>query len=943
VTNKRYVGQVDQEGWGGALSLGQISPEIPHQLKRQLYQRLLNQINDASRLSEQITALVRLGDFFIKAFGTEASLAEALKWYVRASERGSKEAMAMIFRLERVLRRPVKDMFSTITTETRSAWMVECLLSTIKKEFDPKLAPAGTKFVEAESKMRQVLNNNPWLAEVGLRRDLDYAIVKIRTMKRPTPRIGTDVAFLPGLANASCKGEILQAIVYDLPEMLNDTLQSNPNLEFLKPRLFRFAAEMGAVRTIRILAEKHRCNVEFIDFESGQRYSSLVEAAIRSDLPVFIALAQCGADYTCLMDREAMDQIIRTAPDLIMREAFNAVLGKEATEPIRELYDPINICHQFIDGVCPAAIFSRQEGEKRIPPDNTNSPPVFEAILFNQLDKLQSLLTRGGNPNVCFQGLTALHYAVRLCRPMAALLLMAFGADPNARNSSSGYGTPLHALSEKTIKPGSGKAYEDGKHFRNTDFLLRDYEPLPETQGEFDNQRLLILQLLRAYGAKSDVLCIDGYTPLMTVIASPACSAPGVVSNFMTAGVSMADKSLRGESVFHICVLARNSSALRKLLRSADVEAINSPDNNGATPLFIAAVQNGMGKIIKILLEAGSDVAIRGPDGLTPLDVAMIEGQVSNVMTILDHLDEVPLANRLPMLAGSPVTSRNAFHFLTYLPNQNRMVEVLRRVLSWSSETEPILSKDQWGFSAIDYARHRNAQSALRLFNEHLQFNSVVIKEKVPDPEWKLIQDAVESTKSYRQKINSSKSNGQAHTEFCHQSQEEIGGTLQGQPRLTPAEIGHLKVLEATIRERGERDPETIWCMNNLGTVHERYGRLSRAQDILYRGWTVSKEALGNEDLVTKDFACKFLRVIRDRGLEGVEGADVTNWHAEHGQNTLNTAFEILNFPEAPSEEEYSRMTVFGRGKVTASVCSCDREMCLNVSLINCPGKQLPS
>ena len=71
-------------------------------------------------------------------------------------------------------------------------------------------------------------------------------------------------------------------------------------------------------------------------------------------------------------------------------------------------------------------------------------------------------------------------------------------------------------------------------------------------------------------------------------------------------------------------------------------------------------------------------------------------------------------------------------------------------------------------------------------------------------------------------------------------------------------------MLDAVTKERGERDPVTIWCMNNLGTAYERYGRLVKAQDILYHGWILSKQALGNESLVTKDFASKILRVIQD-------------------------------------------------------------------------------
>jgi ankyrin repeat protein len=932
VTSTRYVGH---GGWGGAASQGQINPEIPRPLKQQLYRRLVNQANVNQNQSGKMLAMVRLGDFFVQAFGTEASMAEALKWYVKAAELGSSEAMAMVFRLERLLRQSVKDVFPTITTEIRSGWMIECLLSTIKKEFSPELSPISTGFVEVESRMRQVLNDDPWLAEVGLRADLDSAIVKSRRIRR---EVDNDAPIIKTIGKLNCGGEIVTAIFNDLPEMLDETLQRNSNLETIKPRLLPFAAELGAVRTIRMLASKYHCNVDYVDTASGKRYSSLAEAAIRVDFPVFQALAQCGADYTCLNARGTMDRIIRVGTDLMMREAFNAVLARKVNEPIRELFDEVSMCHQFIDGLCPAMRFMRQA----TPPDNSNPPPLFEAIMLNRLDKVQSILTRGGNPNVCYQGFTALHFAVRFCRPMAVILLLAFGADPNSRNSSSGYGTPLHELSENLLKP--GKSGTDGDlPFKEGDFLMRKYDPLPESEEEYGNQRLLILRLLLVYGARSSMLCIDGFTPLMTAVVSPACSALAVVTHFISACVSLADKGLRDESVIHVCVMARNHLALQKLLPLANVATINSIDVNGATPLFLAAMQKDNRAMIEKLLAAGSDVTIRGLDDLTPLDVAMIEGHISNVMAILDHLDLASDTLRSALLSESPITGRNAFHFATFLSESTQMVEMLSKLLSWTSSAGPILSKDRSQFTPLDYARYQNASSAVGRFQEHIRTHSVtVINRKPSDHQVKTSQASLHSIRLYRERLNSPKGMDETHIKLCHSALEEIGGGSKGQLRLTPAEIGCWKMLDSVRKERGERDPLTIWCMNNLGTGHERYGRLVKAQDILYHGWTLSKQVLGNENLVTKDFANKILRVIRDRGVQGIEGRDVADWQAQFGKDTLSTPFKI-KFQSDVSEEEFETFLAHGRGEVPETAGACDREDCSKLSRISCPGKLFSS
>jgi hypothetical protein len=103
---------------------------------------------------------------------------------------------------------------------------------------------------------------------------------------------------------------------------------------------------------------------------------------------------------------------------------------------------------------------------------------------------------------------------------------------------------------------------------------------------------------------------------------------------------------------------------------------------------------------------------------------------------------------------------------------------------------------------------------------------------------------------------------------------------------LEPAEIRHQSDVDKAIHLEGEDSQRVVWCMDSLGTVHERYGRLQKAQDVYHRGWLKSLRVLGPKSPVTQDFAAKILRVLRDRGVATEEVPFVANWHAINGRNT---------------------------------------------------------
>lgn len=69
-----------------------------------------------------------------------------------------------------------------------------------------------------------------------------------------------------------------------------------------------------------------------------------------------------------------------------------------------------------------------------------------------------------------------------------------------------------------------------------------------------------------------------------------------------------------------------------KLKNGAD---INARDNDGDTPLFMAAYGNKNPKVIKTLLEYGADVNIRDDSGKTPLNYAVKYNAEDKIFEIL--------------------------------------------------------------------------------------------------------------------------------------------------------------------------------------------------------------------------------------------------------------------------------------------------------------------
>ncbi len=140
---------------------------------------------------------------------------------------------------------------------------------------------------------------------------------------------------------------------------------------------------------------------------------------------------------------------------------------------------------------------------------------------------------------------------------------------------------------------------------------------------------------------------------LMTVMI--CCSGCGPEAKKPTAREAL-DATEKLLSAWAKDIQGPKADYIRRLIREgADV---NSKDDDGMTPLMLAASESKTPEVVSLLIEAGADVNAKDDDGMTPLTFAIWKSRTPEVVTLLieagadvnarDNLGMTPL-----MLAAS--------------------------------------------------------------------------------------------------------------------------------------------------------------------------------------------------------------------------------------------------------------------------------------------------
>lgn len=156
------------------------------------------------------------------------------------------------------------------------------------------------------------------------------------------------------------------------------------------------------------------------------------------------------------------------------------------------------------------------------------------------------------------------------------------------------------------------------------------------------------VQLLLAAGAAVDAACKTGMTALY--LAALRGHAP-VVEELLAAGAGK-EVIVTGRTALHVAAFLGHVEVVKQLLAAgADMEAVEIA--SGQTALH-AAASAGHAPVVQLLLAAGADVDAATAMGLTPLQVAALEGDVAVAQQLLAARPSFATpAGHIPVMAAA--------------------------------------------------------------------------------------------------------------------------------------------------------------------------------------------------------------------------------------------------------------------------------------------------
>ena len=243
------------------------------------------------------------------------------------------------------------------------------------------------------------------------------------------------------------------------------------------------------------------------------------------------------------------------------------------------------------------------------PGDQLPSRTLLEAAWRGDEAGLRRLLAAGHDANT--QGgrdqFTPLHWACGMRRPKIVRLLLAAGADPDAKDPSGH--TPLHLLVRAAVKDPT-VPYS----------FVRPYRPNAVDKNKMAI-RVALAELLLAKGVDVNAADKRGQGPLYTAVSTGQVALIRV----LLAGGAKVRSEADGWTALHAAARWRDTAAARLLLE-AKADA-NATGRFGDTPLHMAA-WDGDGEMARLLLTYGANVnAASGYDAGTPLCIAAEAGK----------------------------------------------------------------------------------------------------------------------------------------------------------------------------------------------------------------------------------------------------------------------------------------------------------------------------
>lgn len=200
---------------------------------------------------------------------------------------------------------------------------------------------------------------------------------------------------------------------------------------------------------------------------------------------------------------------------------------------------------------------------------------LYDAVLFQEIPQLKSLLQSGADPNFTHNNRSLLGWAAQGGSAEVVEMLTKAGADPNV---ADGVGhTPL----------------------------MRAVETM----------QIEIIAVLLAANVDTDIATNEGKTAAMLAVAT---GNPAIVQSLVDAGADFNTKDVSGNTVVMNAVSysVENLPEIIRVLGKAGADMNSGSDYS--TPLFYA-VEQGDGTLVDALLEAGADPNVKAGEGNAPL------------------------------------------------------------------------------------------------------------------------------------------------------------------------------------------------------------------------------------------------------------------------------------------------------------------------------------
>jgi ankyrin repeat protein len=364
-------------------------------------------------------------------------------------------------------------------------------------------------------------------------------------------------------------------------------------------------------------------------------------------------------------------------------------------------------------------------------PNADGQTALLAVARTGKVDAAKLLLDHGAaiDAKEKFGGQTALMWASARRHPEMMQLLIAKGADVNARSTDRDY--QRHVTAEgrpKSLDSGgftpllyaareNCMACVDVLLKHNADIDLPDPEGVSPLLLAIMNANWDVAKQLIVAGADVNQWDIFGEAPLLTAVD---------LRNRVDGGRASIDptNTIKGVQIVNLLLEHGADPNMPLFFKPANVRGGSTTFTRGATPLIRAAT-NGDLEGVKLLLAHGADATVYMADRQTPIHAAIsgraTEPQVVELIKVLQKagtdVNVIALVNHPEEIRGG-----TALHYAV----RKRYKEVIKLLASFGIDVNAV---DQDGLSALDYTQSRGFMPFMALQTPLFKDEAALLKE----------------------------------------------------------------------------------------------------------------------------------------------------------------------------------------------------------------------